>query len=129
MDLSFHVNLACGKLTEVEYKTTTHEGAIAKYSANVEKQNMLEEGTLKDAITTAVPFKPCMYYRECMAIFSHAVCGTSSCWCVIADSRSYTYAPAQVDMLLDDSFGKEGGAYVVDVKPEFLKYFLAGSEY
>ena len=76
MDLSFQVNLACGKLSDVESETTTHEGAIAKYSADVERQNMLEEGTLKDAITTAVPFKPCMYYLECMSIFSHAVCGT-----------------------------------------------------
>ena len=48
---------------------------------------------------------------------------------VIADSCSYTYAPAQVNMLLSDSFGREGGTYVIDVKPEFLKYFLAGSEY
>jgi hypothetical protein len=71
MDLSFHVNLTCGKLSEVEYKTTTHEVAIAKYSADVERQNKLKEGTLKDVITRAVPYKPCI---ERMAIFSHVVC-------------------------------------------------------
>jgi hypothetical protein len=48
---------------------------------------------------------------------------------VTANSRSFTNPPAQVDMLLSDSFGREGGTYVVDVEPEFLKYFLTGSEY
>lgn len=129
MDLSFHINLACGKLSEVEYKTTTHEGAVAKYSADVERQNKLKEGTLKDAITRVVPFQPCMYSPERMAFLTLFAEFADESGRVIANSRSFIYAPAQDNMLLSDSFGIEGGTYIVDVKPEFLKYFLAGSEY
>jgi hypothetical protein len=43
-------------------------------------------------------------------------------------SCSFTFEPAPLNMLMSDTFGKEGGTYVVDVKPEFLKYFLVGSE-
>ena len=75
MDLSFQLNIACGKISGIASRTTSHEEALAKYSADVERENNLEEGALKHAILTAVPFKPCMpmIYRDRMSIFSHAV--------------------------------------------------------
>jgi len=56
MDLSFQVNIEHGKISNIDPSATTHAEALAKYSAQVERENSLEEGTLKDAITAAVPF-------------------------------------------------------------------------
>jgi hypothetical protein len=64
MELSFQVNLAQGKLSDIKSTTTTHAEALARYSAEVERENSLKEGVLKDAIKEAVPHKPCLYSRE-----------------------------------------------------------------
>jgi len=74
MDLLFQVNLAHGKISDVDPSATTHAEVLAQYSAQVERENSLEEGTLKHAITAAVPFSR----RERKSpFFSHGVGGTA----------------------------------------------------
>ena len=129
MDLSFLVNLASDKISVLESDKTTHKEAVSNYITYIERQNGLEGGTLKDALVDAIPI--CLQVPEC-PIFSHAALmklADESCG-VIADS-SFTCEPDTDNMVLSDSFGAEGGMYIVYVKPECLKYFLpvAGSEY
>lgn len=128
MDLSFLVNLTSRKISVAESDKTTHKEAISNYITYIESENGLEGGTLKDALVDAIPI--CLQEAQECPIFSHAalIKLADESRDVIADS-SVTCKPNTDNMVLSDSFGAEGGIYIVSVKPECLKYFLAGSEY
>jgi hypothetical protein len=87
--------------------TETTDEALTQYSAAIEQQYSLAPGTVKKAITRAVPYLP-------------AFTGFDS-----GNPSFYVAQPAPDNMLVGDIFKKEGGTYVIDVDPGLSKLILA----
>jgi hypothetical protein len=68
MELSFQVSLAGVKISDFG-SAATHAKALAKYSSDVEKNNLLEDGTFKDAIIAGIPFSPCFCNKSVLFLF------------------------------------------------------------
>ncbi|EDR01385.1 uncharacterized protein LACBIDRAFT_310985 [Laccaria bicolor S238N-H82] len=107
MELSFQVSVAGVRISNFDPAKTSSSEAVARYISDVEKKNDLEEGTLRDAIIASTPFGTRLWETT--------------------KTGSFVPQPAPLNMRLEDAFGNEGGTYLLEVKPEFLKYFLVGS--